>query len=121
MGLDTSHNCYHGPYSSFTDFRYALADQIDIDLDDYIGYRGYRPTKYLDTIEHDIMPLLNHSDCDGILTVEECKRIANGLTNILDNFNEDINYSINNFKDKIIQFRDGCLEAIQNNEEVEFH
>ena len=76
MGLDTSHNAWHGPYSSFNEFRDMLAKQIGINLNDYYGYGG---TLDLMSIEHDIQPLLNHSDCDGELSVKEsyskCKRV----------------------------------------------
>jgi hypothetical protein len=70
MGLDTSHNCWHGPYSSFNRFRYSLGYQIGINLNDYSGY-GKTGVKDLTKIEHELMPLFNHSDCNGILTVEE--------------------------------------------------
>ena len=118
MGLDTTHNCWHGPYSSFNRFRKSLAEQIGINLDDYYGYGG-DGTKELESIEHDLMPLFNHSDCDGELTVEESKLIVSGLNNVLDNFNEDLDSDFN-FKEKIIQFRDGCLDAIEKNEIIKF-
>ncbi len=118
MGLDTTHNCWHGAYSSFNRFRYSLAKQIGIDLDEYAGY-GSKDSKDLETIEHDIMPLLNHSDCDGELSVEESKRIEKGLWNILENFDSKIEAD-QNFKEKIIQFRSGLLDAIERNEVVIF-
>jgi len=119
MGLDTSHNCWHGPYSSFNRFRYSLGHQIGIDLDDYAGY-GKTGVKDLTKIEHELMPLFNHSDCDGILTVEESKQIVIGLNKVLENFNDKIEADYN-FKENIIQFRDGCLDAIERNEEIDFH
>jgi len=119
MGLDTSHNCFHGPYSTFNRFRRSLAQQIGIELYDYYGYNE-NGTKNLDDIEHDLMPLFNHSDCDGVLTVEECKRIVNGFNQVLENFDDIIEADFD-FKDRIIKFRDGCLEAIEKNEVVEFH
>ena len=119
MGLDTTHNCWHGGYSGFNRFRYSLGYQIGIDLDDYLGYEGKKGKK-LEDIDHDLMPLFNHSDCDGILTVEESKKIVNGLNSVLENFNEELECDYN-FKEKIIQFRDGCLDAISQNEIVEFY
>lgn len=118
MGLDTTHNCWHGPYSSFNNFRYSLGHQIGIDLDNYIGY-GDHGTISINTIEHDLFPLFNHSDCDGYLTPEESERIVKGLNSVLENFNEDIKV-YPNFKNQIIQFRDGCLDAISKNEVIEF-
>lgn len=119
MGLDTSHDCWHGPYSSFHRFRRNLAQRIGVDLDEYIGY-SKTGTKELSSIEHDIMPLLNHSDCDGILTPEEAGRIAKGLQQILDSYDESIPADWD-MKDKIEQFRDGCLEAARYNETIDFH
>jgi len=119
MGLDTTHNCYHGSYTYFNRFRYALARQIGINLDDYIGYSD-KGTKDLDSIEHDIMPLLNHSDCDGRLKITESRRIAKGLNLILENFNPKLKHP-ERFKDDIIQFRDGCLDAVSKREMIHFY
>lgn len=119
MGLDTSHNCWHGPYSKFNRFRYLLGHQIGINLDDYAGYdKG--GLKNLDQIEHDLMPLFNHSDCDGELSIEECKRLVNGFNSIIETFNNSIECDFD-FLENIKQFRDGCLDAISKNETVDFH
>lgn len=119
MGLDTSHNCWHGPYSTFNRFRYSLGHQIGINLDEYAGYNN-NGTKDLSEIEHDLMPLFNHSDCDGELSIEESKRIVKGLNSVLENFNEEMQFDFN-FKKQIIQFRDGCMDAISKNEIIDFH
>jgi hypothetical protein len=119
MGLDTSHNCWHGGYGRFNHFRYALGRQIGINLDEYEGY-GDKGTKDLTTIDHDLMPLFNHSDCDGVLTVEESRKIVDGLNKVLDSFREDEAAPLD-FKERIVQFRDGCMDAISKNEEVDFH
>lgn len=119
MGLDTSHNCWHGSYSSFNQFRYSLGRQIGVNLDEYIGY-GEGGTKYLTDIKHELYPFFMHSDCEGELTVEESKQIVIGLNKVLENFNENLELSYN-FKNKIIQFRDGCLDAISKNEIIDFH
>ena len=116
MGLDTTHNAWHGPYSSFNRFRFSLAKQIGIDLDQYYGYGDGHLN--LEDIAHDIQPLLNHSDCDGELSVAECQRVASGLNSILDNF-LDIPAD-SNFKDQIKAFRDGCLLAVSKNEPILF-
>ncbi len=119
MGLDTTHDCWHGPYSSFNKFRYRLAEQIGINLDDYAGYKG-AGKKDLSTIDHGIMPLLNHSDCDGVLTVAECASIVTGLESILEKLPEPTE-PLDDFKENIEQFIKGCKDAIGKNEIVEFH
>lgn len=116
MGLDTTHDAWHGPYSLFNRFRYKLAAEIGIDLDEYIGY-GAGGTKKLEDIKHDIMPLLNHSDCDGLISPTTCLYVAAGLMKIEENLSE-INADI---RDDIIQFRNGCLDAFMRNENLEFH
>lgn len=118
MGLDTTHDCWHGPYSSFNRFRYSLAEQIGVNLNEYDGYGGPGGKK-LEDIPHDIMPLLNHSDCDGSLTVKESRKIIKGLDNILENFNEDLPCDYN-FKEKITQFRDGCKDAVSRRQIIRF-
>ena len=116
MGLDTTHNAWHGAYSSFNKFRFWLADRIGINLNEYAGYGN--GTKDLRNINHDLMPLFNHSDCDGILTVDECKQIANGLKKVIDAVVPD-NSPFNNYE-RAKQFMDGCLLAVSRNEEIEF-
>lgn len=120
MGLNTTHGCWNGSYCSFSVFRKLLGKQIGIELDTFVGFGGTTPWS---TVSHKIKPLLNHSDCDGILTIPQCEQIAIGLDEILNNFKpelvkntEDIDY----FKENIIQFRDGCLYAVSENEIVEF-
>lgn len=119
MGLDTTHGCWSGPYSAFNRFRYSLAYQIGINLDEYAGYNDLG-VKNLSDIKHPLMPLFNHSDCDGRLTVKECKSIVKGLNNVLENFTENEKYDFD-FKEKIKQFRDGCEHAISLKQMVKFH
>ena len=120
MGLDTTHDAWHGPYSSFNDWRYWIAKQIDINLDDYKGYaaRGGSGTKDLNTIDHPLMPLFNHSDCDGELTPDECRQIAKGLKEILSKIEKD-NTPVSNWQ-LTYNFMKGCIKAANANENIEF-
>lgn len=119
MGLNVTHNCWSGPYSSFNEFRYALATQIGIDLNDYIGYGSSNATKELTSIDNDLMALFNHSDCEGELSVNDSIAIVKGLQSVLINLNErSLPYP--NFKNDIIKFRDGCLRAFLKNEIIKF-
>lgn len=124
MGLDTSHGCWNGPYTSFNRFRHALAEQIGIDLDDYIGYGG-NGFKELSSIDHDLRPLFDHSDCDGTIEPHDALMIVDGLNSILDKFKKDgfINGKLAyvHFEESIKRFRDGCALAANNNETIEFH
>ena len=73
MGLDFSHSDAHWSYSGFMHFRTRLADEVGIDLSRMDGFDGI---ERWDGIEDDIVPFLNHSDCDGTLSPEQCKTIA---------------------------------------------
>lgn len=121
MGLDTTHNAWHGSYRRFNSFRYDMARRIGINLDEYIGYTtSPSATKRLSDIPHPIKHLLDHSDCDGELTPEQCKEIAEGLDMIIreasiDDANEEYGHIY-----YAIQFRDGCLDAYSKNEPIEF-
>jgi hypothetical protein len=118
MGLDTTHNCWHGDYSSFMTFRIQLAKQIGINLLDFAGFDGNKSWKY---INHDIKTLLKHSDCDGSISANQAKKIVSGLNSILENFKTTgDNFTDDRLKERIIQFRDGCLDAISKNESVLF-
>jgi len=123
MGLDTSHNCWHGAYSSFNSFRIKLAKEIGIELYEMEGFTSNG--KPWSEVDHGIVPLLFHSDCDGVLTVEECKRVAEGLTQIIDKlpdpvYPNDVHEKHYGLRGRAIQFRDGCLKAIKKNEPVTF-
>lgn len=120
MGLDTTHNAWHGAYSSFGTFRKKLAEQIGINLNDYWGYSGGGKLD-LRSIDHDIQPLLDHSDCDGELTVSDCERIANGLNDILERIKDKPVIDHQQFTEDIIQFRNGCLDAVSKGESIKFH
>ena len=123
MGLNCTHGCWDGPYSYFNAFREWVAKQIGIDLNAMVGFqRSYPHTEVIgiswDTVDHPIKPLLNHSDCDGELTVKECDSISKGALMIL----EDIPVGeYNEFADALYKFANGCKDAIDKNENVEFH
>jgi len=110
MGLDTTHNAWHGSYSGFNAFRKHLAAKIGIDLDKMEGFTSDGIS--WEAEGHYIVPLLNHSDCDGHLTPTECKRVADGLSLLLDEEDE--------WNDRIKQFRDGCLKAYNRGQKLKF-
>lgn len=87
MGLDFIPGCAHFTYSGFSFFRHFLAKSIGVDLDQMIGYGGNIP---FSTVNHALVPLLDHSDSDDILTVEECKQVLPALKTILENNKEEL-------------------------------
>lgn len=94
MGLSIGET--HWAYGGFADFRRRLAFEEDINLDDMAGFErevfpgsGEWVGKALPW--HDeagkpitvLEPLLNHSDCGGELTWEQCDQIVDRLEEIL--------------------------------------
>lgn len=114
MGLDTTHECWRGSYSSFNTFRRMIANEIGENLDSFEGFGG---TKSFEDLKHPIEPLLNHSDCDGFLTASECYQVAIGLQKIIDNYKGDDDW----FLDRMETFKRGCFDAYTHREVVVFH
>lgn len=88
MGLDIS--CGHShiaswSYSGFMAFRVKLAKEIGINLREMVGFDGNTPW----TSDDPIIPLLNHSDCDGELSPEECKAAGPRLRALVMDWDED--------------------------------
>ena len=87
MGLGFSHSDAHWSYSGFNRFRSRLATEIGINLSKMRGFGdGY---KSWDNIKDPIVPLLNHSDCDGKLGLREMKKIAPRLRELVELWGED--------------------------------
>lgn len=131
MGLNTTHGAWDGPYSMFNTFRYAVAKRIGINLDDYFGFNPWG-VKDLESIEHPVKYLLNHSDCDGKLNESECTLIAFGLDQImsaitLDDMSGNVildgrsNYRMQDFYEDCERFKNGCILAVKKKESLEFH
>lgn len=85
MGLDTSHDCWHGSYGRFSNWRNIIAATIGIPLDYMEGFSGERPGMEWELVLGDdpIVHLLHHSDCEGILESKYCSAIATRLEEIL--------------------------------------
>lgn len=120
MGLDTTHNAWHGPYSSFNRFRHELAKRIGIDLKEYHGYNDTHDGKDLKDINHPLMDLFDHSDCDGELTPSQCLLIARGLEDVILKSPLPVGIEEEDFIEKCIQFKNGCALAYSKQENIEF-
>jgi hypothetical protein len=126
MGLDISHNAFHGAYSSFMRFRLAIVEAV--------GGTYERPSYLLpDGYEKENAPglheFLSHSDSDGEISPESCKVIADELEAILPKIEEmDLNeYEWGHItRDGGIlavtkRFIEGCRKAHEANEPLNFH
>lgn len=76
MGLNFSHTKASWSYSGFSSFRKRLAKQLGLgDLEEYVGFGGAK--KWPEEFKQDpIYKFINHSDCDGHLTPDECFKIG---------------------------------------------
>jgi len=118
MGIDFSHGEAHWAYSGFMRFRSLLAETL--------GYTTPLIDMY-DNGTHDVMeneaiwPLINHSDCDGELTVKEMKQILPQLILIVDQWKELPDGSACKYEiDRTNAFIDGMEVAVEANETFEF-
>ncbi len=114
MGLDTSHDCWHGPYSSFNNWRRDICEVAGYGkLDDYEGFGGLKKWPDGDPLSE----LLYHSDCDGIIPVKSCLPIAKRLKQLIPAMKVKGEYS----RVKTQDFIDGLMCAHKRKEDVDFH
>lgn len=82
MGLDTTHNGWHGSYSAFHRWRIAVCAAAGYGtLDAYKGFDGATPCPDPETDA--LWYLLNHSDCDGAIKSHHCRALAKRLEELL--------------------------------------
>lgn len=148
MGLDTSHDAWHGAYSSFMSFRVKIASEVGIPLKLMDGfYDEMKPSEILDFefptgFEHEIknvppkealemlpldwdpykdhplFPLLLHSDCDGELEWKDCLGIAEALEAMVPKLRS---WDTDWYAERAAQFAKGCRLAYQKKENIDFH
>lgn len=120
MGLDTTHDCWHGPYSSFGRWREWVAAQVGIPLKQMAGFT-------IDGISWECMRadplhiLLSHSDCDGKLRWFDCKAIALRLLEIYRRTKDTDTCEPQSMRWATLRFALGCMRAYRARENVGFH
>ena len=126
MGVNFTHCDAGWSYSGFHRFRQRLAEAVGInDLDDMAGFRPLfydqqNPTEHPNLswqpYEDDpIRILLNHSDCDGELTPDECRAVWPRLREMVKDWPEGDYDRI-----KALELSDGMLLAATLDEPLEF-
>jgi hypothetical protein len=127
MGLDTTHDCWHGAYSSFTRWRTALGRARGLPIVKLPMFAGGEPT--IDYPDADGLPdgdplrmLLEHSDCDGSIPASDCVPLADALEALLPALDAmgDGGGHIGAFGDKTRTFIAGLRRAAAAGEDVEF-
>lgn len=126
MGLDTTYDCWHGPYGQFKYFRNDLAKAAGMPpLSLMSGF--YKPGQVSgegsdglplqwESLKPDILHvLLNHSDCDGSISPADALPLAHRLISLVGH------PAVEEWSREIQQFADGLTRAHQDGEEVQFH
>lgn len=129
MGLDTSHDCWSGPYSAFQRWRntlavaagYKLAEgeygvkTVDL-LWDMIEDKNYQGEWDSPPGDDPLLYLLVHSDCDGVIHPEHGVHIAARLEQLLPKLDGD-EWATGRTR----QFIDGLKAAAKAGEDVGFY
>ena len=134
MGLDTTHDCWHGAYGAFMRWRKELAraagytilepaiDSAGYDLPwDMFEDKNYMGEWDSPPGDDPLLFLLVHSDCDGVIHPEQGVHIARRLEQLLPLLDESASGGhLTSVRDKTQQFIDGLKAAVAAGEDVEF-
>lgn len=137
MGLDTSHDCWHGAYSAFTRWRHEVAKAAGYAVWSVTYDNGWKyDTIMLDwghitpkqlmgeweaTPNDPLIVLFAHSDCEGSIYPDQARPLADALEAIMPKLSGDYGGHIGDISDKTRTFIDGLRKAVAANEPVEFH
>ncbi len=119
MGLDVTHDCWHGAYSGFMRWRIKICEVAGYgDLMQRQGFGGDIPFPQDDPLTI----LLDHSDNDGEIEFKYCKPIADRLLELIPALKKagDGGGHIGSYADKTQAFIDGLLLANRKKENIEF-
>jgi hypothetical protein len=147
MGLDTSHDAFHGAYSAFNRLRQEVASAIggsypphylraydgkiaegkngslivDYTLD---PERFYTPDEVTQESHPGLWEFLTHSDCDGAIAPDMCAKVADDLEPLLDKMPEGGAGHIGargGFREVLRKFIAGCRAAHAEGVPLDFH
>jgi hypothetical protein len=138
MGLDTTHDCWHGAYSAFSRWRQKLAavagyaiwpvkwDDGTV-MDTVMLDWGHLPDNALngewpETPTDPLIVLIAHSDCEGVIHPQQAGPLADRLAELLPLLPEENDPGhIGNWRAKTFAFISGLRIAHHAGEDVEFH
>jgi hypothetical protein len=135
MGLDTSHNAWHGAYSAFSRWRNNLAVAAGYSLvretepfprdDVAIDWERFSAKNFAgewDHVEDDaLIYLIAHSDCDGVLHPAQAGPLADRLEGLLPKLDNEVQGHIHGMRHDTEQFIRGLRAAVAADEDVDFH
>lgn len=140
MGLDTSHDAWHGAYGAFTRWRNAVTVAAGYEIVDEVGDYGVtHPTPKIDwdsILPHNydgewptppsdpLIVLIAHSDCDGVIHPEQAGPLADRLEELLPLLDEDGGGHLarmGGHRGATVQFIQGLRAAVEAGEDLDFH
>lgn len=135
MGLDVTHNCWNGPYSSFKRFREAVAAAAKkhfgyepvydgVPLRCYMGWWDF-PHDYArdpghTEPTHPLDVFFIHSDCEGWIFPDDMPGLIAALRQLVGYLPEEHDDWCQR-RSTLQRFIDGPISAEANNEPVRFH
>jgi hypothetical protein len=133
VGLDASHECWHGPYTGFQRWRQELARAAGYKVNERpnvlrgeshyeLPWDRFEEKNYQgewDSIPGDdpLMFLLVHSDCDGVIRPQHGVHLADRMEQLLPLLDESARPSV---REETGRFIDGLRKAAAAGEDVEF-
>lgn len=144
MGLDTTHNAFHGAYSAFNRFRQIVAKamggsypphdkplicsdgDIVVEPDSNRFYVPFSWEKF-QIKQPGLSAFLVSNDCEGVFSPETCKNMADELEALLPKIAELDNGGTGHierdggFVAVTKRYIEGCRSAYDNNEYMEYH
>ena len=135
MGLDTSHDAWHGSYGAFSRWRDHLAEVAG--YESAVLKDDYRSTILIDwghitdkslygewdqTPADPLIVLIAHSDCEGVIHPEQAKPLANRLEELLPGLDEgESGGHIWSMREVTERFIEGLRAAADAGEDLDFH
>lgn len=132
MGLDCSHGAFNGGYSAFNRLRQYVAATIggsyppheDRETFPNRGMWYWEPDDLPQKHLHGLEVFLNHSDCDGVIAVEDLTHVAGALEWVADHGEaKPVTGHLAGYGDMagaVRTFATGCCLAYQAGEPLEF-
>ena len=127
MGLDTTHDCWHGPYSSFKRFR----DEVAVAAAEHYGYvpvyEGPSRVYYGwwdddHPYSHILDVFFLHSDCGGWIFPRDAGSLADALDPLIGYLADEPNmHRIHSSREKLRAFVAGLRSAAEEWQIVGFH
>jgi hypothetical protein len=123
MGLDTTHGCWSGSYSGFSQWRSNIAKAAGYPPAD--GLTGYElpwdkikdenyQGDWSEPPPDDLWYLLAHSDCDGVIHSDHAALLTKRLEEVVPLLPDELDRELGQ------QFIDGLREAAMAGEDVDF-